>query len=78
MCAASIKLQNRILKPRKLVRETYEHDVLVEINDCDVCKHAICLPNGVYCGKLREYVDSVVSCPYFDSEPLEYRLYRRS
>lgn len=78
MNTASIKLRNRILKPKELVKETYERGITVEINDCDVCKHAICLPNGVYCSKLREHVDAVVSCPYFDSEPLEYRLYRRS
>jgi len=78
MVAASIKLRNRVRKPRELVRETYEQGVAVQISDCDVCKHAICLPNGIHCCKLREHVDSVISCPYFDSEPLEYRLYRRS
>jgi len=78
MVATSIKLRNRVLKPRELVTETFEHGVEVTISDCDVCKHAICSPNGIYCGKLKEHVDSIVSCPYFDSEPLEYRLYRRS
>jgi hypothetical protein len=78
MGAASIKLRNRVLKPKELVRETYENGVMVEISDCDVCKHAICSPNGIYCGKLKEHVGSVASCPYFDSEPLEYKLYRRS
>ncbi len=78
MSAASIKLRNRILKPKELLEETYEHGVVVKISDCDVCKHAICLSNGIYCGKLKDHVDSVVSCPHFDSEPLEYRLYRRS
>jgi len=78
MVTASIKLRNRTLKPRKLVEETYEQGVMVRISECDVCRQAICLSNGVYCGKLKEHVDNVVSCPYFDFEPPEYRLYRRS
>jgi len=44
---------------------------------CDDCKQAILLPNGVYCGKLREQVSNIPNCPHFDLEPLEYRLYRR-
>jgi len=78
MSAASIKSRNRFPKPKELIKETYEQSVTVEVNDCSVCKQAICLPGGTFCGKLREHVDSVASCPYFDFEPLEYRLYKRS
>ena len=82
MTAASIKLRNK-LNPKEfaretLVEETYEQGVVVKLSDCNACKQAICLSNGVFCGKLREHVNSAVSCPHFDLEPLEYRLYRRS
>jgi len=44
------------------------------------CKQSIPLPNGVYCGIWKETVNesSCNSCPYFDQEPLEYRLFRRT
>ena len=44
------------------------------------CKQAIHLPNGVYCGLGKETVSESLckSCPYFDREPLEYRLFRRT
>jgi len=78
MVAASLKLRNRFPKPKELIKETYDQSVTVEVCDCSVCKQAICLSSGVYCGKLREQVDNVASCPHFDFEPLEYRLYKRS
>jgi hypothetical protein len=48
--------------------------------DYPECKQAIPLPNGVYCGMWKEEVSEVLceSCPYFDREPLEYRLFRRT
>jgi len=46
-------------------------------SNCNGCKQAIPLPNGVYCGKLREQVSNISNCPHFDLEPPEYRLYRR-
>jgi len=78
----SIKLRGR-LKPKEVaeetfVEETYRQGVAVKVSDCNLCKQAICLSNGIYCGKLRENVDSVAFCPHFDLEHLEYRLYRRS
>ena len=47
--------------------------------DCNECKQAIPLPNGVYCGLWKETVSesSCKFCPYFDREPLEYKLFRR-
>ena len=78
MVAASLKLRNKFPKPKELIEETYEQGVAVKVSDCNACKQAICLSNGVYCGKLREPVDVVACCPHFDFEPLEYRLYRRS
>jgi len=44
------------------------------------CKQAIPLPNGVYCGIWKENVKESLcrSCPYFDREPLEYKLFRRT
>jgi len=78
MVASSIKLRNRVHRPKELLGEIYGEHVAVEISDCDVCKHAICSSDGIYCGKLREHTNGVVSCPHFDTEPLEYKLYRRS
>jgi len=47
--------------------------------DYHECKQAIPLPNGVYCGIWKATVGESLcrSCPYFDREPLEYRLFRR-
>jgi hypothetical protein len=47
--------------------------------DYPECKQAIPRPNGVYCGLWKETADesSCKSCPCFDREPLEYRLFRR-
>jgi len=43
------------------------------------CKQAIPLADKVYCGLLKEHVDTVVCkcCPCYDEEPLEYSLFRR-
>ena len=48
--------------------------------DYHECKQCIPLPNGVYCGIWKETVNksSCKSCPYFDQEPLDYRLFRRT
>lgn len=48
--------------------------------DCPECKQAIPLPNGVYCGIWKETASESLckSCPYFDREPEEYRLFRRT
>jgi hypothetical protein len=47
--------------------------------DYNECKQGIHLPNGVYCGLWKETVNENLckSCPYFDREPLEYKLFRR-
>jgi len=47
--------------------------------DCNECKQAIPLPDGVYCGVWKEKSSEALcnSCPYFDREPLEYKLFRR-
>jgi len=43
------------------------------------CKQAITLADKVYCGVLKEQVDTVLCklCPCYDEEPLEYSLFRR-
>ncbi|MBE0513066.1 hypothetical protein IBX38_08445 [Candidatus Bathyarchaeota archaeon] len=48
--------------------------------DYHECKQSIPLPNGVYCGLWKETVSESLckSCPYFDREPLEYKLFRRT
>ena len=48
--------------------------------DCHECKQAIPLHDGVYCGMWKEKVSEILceSCPNFDREPLEYRLFRRT
>ena len=48
--------------------------------DYHECKQAIPLPDEVYCGMWKEKVNEALyeSCPYFDREPLEYRLVRRT
>jgi hypothetical protein len=45
--------------------------------NCNGCKQAILLSNGIFCGRLREQVSNIPNCPHFNLEPLEYRLYRR-
>ncbi|KPV64265.1 MAG: hypothetical protein AOA66_0354 [Candidatus Bathyarchaeota archaeon BA2] len=47
--------------------------------DCNECKQAIPLPDGAYRGIFKEKVSKALckSCPHFDQEPLEYKLFRR-
>jgi len=48
--------------------------------DFNECKQAIPLSNGAYCGIWKDKVTEALckSCPYFDREPLEYKLFRRT
>jgi len=48
--------------------------------DGNECKQAIPVPDGAYCGIWREKISGILCkcCPYFDREPLEYRLFRRT
>jgi hypothetical protein len=48
--------------------------------DCNECKQAIPMPDGAYCGIWKEKASETLckSCPYFDQEPLEYKLFRRT
>ena len=84
MNISSTKLGNRnlsakgLLKSKELLREAYEQGISLKISDCDICKNAIHISNGTYCGKFREDVVNIISCLHFDHEPVEYRLYRRS
>ncbi len=43
------------------------------------CRQAIPLSSEIYCGLWKETVSGSLckSCPYFDREPLDYRLFRR-
>jgi len=62
---------------RKKIRDSLKRrDINIDYHEC---KQAISLPNGVYCGIWKETVNESLcrSCPYFDREPLEYRLFRR-
>ena len=47
---------------------------------CDKCKQAIPLIEGTFCGLRKEKGGEALckSCPYFDAESLEYRLFRRT
>jgi hypothetical protein len=47
-------------------------------SNCNDCKQAILLPNGVYCGKIRDQPSNMSECSFFDPEPIEYRLFRRT
>jgi hypothetical protein len=38
-------------------------------NRCIDCKEAI-LSSRIYCGRLEEFVDDVVYCPYFEQKPM--------
>jgi len=46
--------------------------------DCSNCKQAILLPNGIYCGKTRYNAGNISECSFFDPEPIEYKLFRRT
>jgi len=49
-------------------------------NNCSDCKQGISLPKGVYCGVWKEQIDPAMCqhCPYFDIEPSEYKLFKRT
>ncbi|NIR86572.1 hypothetical protein GWO13_02960 [Candidatus Bathyarchaeota archaeon] len=73
-------------KPRRLqrfekFRKNYVKEMLnASTNNCGDCKQAISLPNAVYCGLLRQKIDGDAcrGCPYFDLEPSEYKLFKRT
>jgi hypothetical protein len=70
------KLQNLEKSRGRLFKKS--RNVLV--NSCNECKQAISLPKGVYCGVWREQINPAMCqhCPYFDIEPLEYKLFKRT
>jgi len=47
-------------------------------SNCSDCKQAILLPKGVYCGKMRYQSGDMPECSFFDPEPIEYKLFRRT
>jgi hypothetical protein len=68
---------------RKKIRSSLKRGSLKSIGleiDYNECKQAIPLRKGAYCGIWKEKVseDLCRSCPFFDREPLEYRLFRRT
>lgn len=48
------------------------------VSTCANCKQAICSCSRVFCAKMREPIDENVDCPYFELEPLSYRLFVRT
>jgi len=60
----------------KKISDLKSSNLNIDLNDC---KQAILLPDGTYCGKWKEKVNEVLckACPYFDLEPLEYKLFKR-
>ncbi|MFQ5999990.1 MAG: hypothetical protein ACE5J6_04355 [Candidatus Bathyarchaeia archaeon] len=68
---------------RKKIRGSLKRGSLKSVGlkiDYNECKQAIPLPDGAYCGVWKERVSEALckSCPYFDREPPEYRLFRRT
>jgi len=45
--------------------------------NCTNCKHAIPLSNNYYCTKLKKPINKTRNCPYFEPEPIEYKVYIR-
>jgi hypothetical protein len=73
-----ILMSHKQIKNRaKCIKKNVENNLEDTCGNCNDCKQAILLPDGVYCGKLREQVSNIPNCPHFDLEPAEYRLYRR-
>jgi len=69
--------QKQIRKSTKCIKKTVER--MKEIcKNCGGCKQAILLSGGVFCGKMRNKVSNIFECSFFDPEPMEYRLFRRT
>ncbi len=70
------KLQRFEKSRRNHVRKMFYDSV----GNCGDCKQAISLPKAVYCGLLRAKIDGDVckDCHYFDLEPSEYKLFKRT
>ena len=45
--------------------------------NCNNCKHAIPLSDSHYCTKLKKHIKNTRNCPYFEPEPIEYKVYIR-
>jgi len=73
-------------KPQRLqrfekFRRSYVKEMLkAPVGNCSDCKQAISLSKEIYCGLLREKISGDVckGCSYFDPEPSEYRLFKRT
>jgi len=64
----------------KFGREYVKEMLNAPLGNCGDCKQVISLTKGFYCGLLREKIDGDVckGCAYFDPEPSEYRLFKRT
>ena len=69
--------QKHIGKRTKCVKKNIEH-MEETCKNCGGCKQAILLSDEVFCGKMRNKVDNIYECTFFDPEPVEYRLFRRT
>jgi predicted amidophosphoribosyltransferase len=70
----------RLQKFEKFRRSHLKEMLNAPVGNCGDCKQAISLPNAVYCGLLKKKMDSDAcrGCPYFDLEPSEYKLFKRT
>jgi hypothetical protein len=50
--------------------------------NCADCRYGLCLSRKIYCSLLQERIDNgdilPEYCPYFEPEPSEYKLFRRT
>ncbi len=71
------------MKNKQKTSETTAFEVKLECiacnkRNCEACRHAIREANKIYCSKMRNFTNLVEDCPYFDLEPLEYKLFVRA
>jgi hypothetical protein len=71
----------KLYKKRK-EKDGLQRDIECISMSCANCKHGLFLSRRIYCSLLQERIDTndIIPeyCQYFEPEPLEYKLFRRT
>jgi len=73
---------SQIAQKYKMKEACSQRDIECLPMSCVNCRHGLCLSRTIYCTLLQEKIDSEEIlpeyCHYFEPEPIEYKLFRRT
>ena len=66
----------------KMEKADFKFSIECLPENCANCKHGLSLSRRIYCSVLKDKIDDIFPehcpCPFFEPEPLEYKLFRRA